>query len=138
MYDPTNFHDELNRKVFNALTWLTQKRRDGEISDTSFKVGVISVWNCVSGFAFGMSEFLDDLINKISEIKNEEKVEIFFDESANFFFVVRWIVGSTKIQIDKLFQNTFNSAIKQYKTAKDAETAFEKFVESSKQKHKRI
>lgn len=140
MYDPTNFHDELNRKTYDALIWLVNQKRQEAISDASFKVGVISIWNCVSGLAGGeIGEQLNSLVNETASVQGEEKTSVFVNKSTGWGIVVRWVIGSTKVTYDyfaKTNAGIQKTGVKDFNlnSAKDALDYFEqsgKYFESN-------
>lgn len=139
MYDPTDFHDELNRKTIGALSYLANQLSSGEISEYAFKTGIISIWNCVSGLVSDDVEaIIDDVLNKQAGVTGDEKTEIFLDRTNNLFYVVRgWSAGLT-VHIDKMANGARSSTIKSFETAKEANDFFKKAVEVFQQKYERI
>ena len=138
MYDPTNLPDELNRKTLSAIQYLLDKNRTGELSDNDFKTGVISIWNAVSGLVSGqMAELLDSIINSTADIKGEEKVAIFLNEKNNFFYVVRWIVGSNKVELS-VHSQVSNYTIKECASSMKAKNTFNLFIEKLSKLYRRI
>lgn len=138
MYDPTNLPDELNRKTLSAIQYLLDKNRTGELSDNDLKTGVISIWNVVSGLVSGqMAELLDSIINSTADIKGEEKVAIFLNEKNNFFYVVRWVVGSNKVELS-VHSQVSNYTIKECESSMEAKNAFDLFIKKLEKLHRRI
>ncbi len=140
MYDPTNFPDELNRKAYDALIWLVNQKQQKTISDASFRVGMISIWNCVSGLVDAtVEEQIDALVNHTASMKGEEKTSVWVCEQTGWGVILRWEVGSTKVTCDYFSQGNRTiqkTGVKDFNlnSPKDASDYFdrtEKYFESN-------
>lgn len=69
-----NLRSEIDRKAFEQLERLSSQLEKGQINNAMFHVGVMTVWNCVSGLA---SEFITSTISEIRDMTTEaESIEV--------------------------------------------------------------
>lgn len=124
MYDPTNLYDELNRKFFFAFERLANKCKNGEISYSQFKTGVLTLYDGFSGL---LNEELNDFLTEaINEIQNVIGKRIFVFHTKGQTYIVSWVCGENVVKFSNLA--TFKQVITQKNSAIEAKEYFEQFL----------
>lgn len=116
--------EELDRKTYETLEWLIERREQGQISDDQFHTGVDATFNTVSGL---VSEDIFRLVSEASTIVARRSTihkKVFV--MSGFTSVVNWKANTTTI-LHVICKNgeQVREMPKTYASAMETKSAFE-------------
>jgi hypothetical protein len=113
--------EEIDRKAFETLEWLTYSLDQGRLTPEQFSTGVDVLFMTVSGLL--RNDFIG-LVTEAQKLCPSEPLVLkrcFSDGAA--LMKVEWTVGSDKVSMGRPFGG--KSAVKEFDTAREAKTWFE-------------
>jgi hypothetical protein len=118
--DVPTLQDEIDRKSFETLEWLTHSVSQGRITADQFSVGVDVLFMTASGLL--KKDFID-LITAAQELCPKEPLILKRYFSDGHALVVEWTVGTDRVSMGRV--STGAKAVKGFDTSREAKEWFQ-------------